>query len=145
MTYYDSLKICKHLGLDYGPLQQVLKDAGEVMDPGDMADTHPETEASPMRICGRVVYRSKEFINASHLLAIVGDRHVSRTLHGWGIPFVKNITGGPRGMYVSYSNGKKIRQLLDLQEDSIEEGQRNNLPLTTAKYGCIHPPLHFHY
>ena len=137
VTYRDGLKTCKHLGLDHGPLQQVLKEAGEVMDPGDVADTHPETATPPMRIRGRVVYRSKEFINASHLLAIVGNRHVSRTLNGWGIPFVKNITGGPRGTYVSYRNGKRICQLLQLQEDCIEEGQRDDLLSGTVQYVYI--------
>ena len=145
VTYRDGLKICKHMDLDYGPLQEVMKDAEEIMDPGETADTHPETAMRPMQIRGRVVYQSREFINASQLLAIVGNFHVSRTLKRWGIPFVKNIAGGPRGIYVSYSNSKRICQLLDLQEDSIEEGQRDNLPLTTAKYVCIHAPLHFHY
>ena len=130
MTYCDGLKICKHLDLDHSPLQEVMKDAEEIIDP---ADTHPEAAMPPMRIRGRVVYRSKEFINASQLLAIIGNHNVSRKLRGWRIPFTKNTTGEPRGMYVSYENSKRICQLLDLQEDDIEEGQSNELPLSIVE------------
>ena len=83
VSYYDGLKICNNSGLDHGPVQEVMKDAEETTDPGEIADTHAETATSPMRIRGRVIYRSKEFINTSHLLAVVGDRHVSRSLKGW--------------------------------------------------------------
>ena len=55
---------------------------------------------------------------------------------------MKNITGGPRGIYVSCENGKRICRLLGLQEDCNEEGQSDESPLITAEYVCIHPTLH---
>ena len=39
ITYHDGLKLCKYLGLDYSPLEEVIKDAEKTMSSGEMTDT----------------------------------------------------------------------------------------------------------
>ena len=39
ITYHDGLELCKYLGLDYSPLEEVIKDAEKTMSSGEMTDT----------------------------------------------------------------------------------------------------------